>query len=68
MGRSSGTCTGTLTSEDQCVPGCRTPPDVPRTSCQANERLIDSNTCVAKEMCTCLKHDGTLAKVSLYNY
>ncbi|XP_035826998.1 hemocytin isoform X2 [Aplysia californica] len=62
MGRSSGACQGILTQEDNCIPGCRPPPELPRTQCGLNERLIEPGVCVPKEMCTCLKPDGTVAK------
>ena len=31
--------------------------------CPAGELLKDKNTCVKKEMCPCLKPDGTVAQV-----
>ncbi|RUS78725.1 hypothetical protein EGW08_013512, partial [Elysia chlorotica] len=62
MGRSSGGCNGILTSESNCVPGCRAPPELLMVRCKPDEKLIDSNTCVPKGLCTCLKPDGTAAK------
>ncbi|GFN75366.1 LOW QUALITY PROTEIN: mucin-2-like [Plakobranchus ocellatus] len=62
MGRSAGGCNGILTPEANCVPGCRPPPEITRVTCRPEERLIDTNTCVPKGLCTCLKPDGTPAK------
>lgn len=63
MGRSSGACRGVLTPEDNCVPGCRRLQTVTKMTCKDNAKFIDSHTCVPKAMCTCLRPDGTPAKV-----
>ncbi|KAK3733738.1 hypothetical protein RRG08_026853 [Elysia crispata] len=62
LGRSAGGCNGILTPEANCIPGCREPPELQTVTCKPDERLIDTNTCVPKSLCTCLKPDGTAAK------
>uniref|UniRef100_A0A2C9K961 F5/8 type C domain-containing protein n=1 Tax=Biomphalaria glabrata TaxID=6526 RepID=A0A2C9K961_BIOGL len=62
VAHSSGACNGILNPADNCIPGCRPPPELQRVVCKPEERFINSTTCVPKEMCSCLKPDGTPAK------
>ena len=57
--------TGLCNSDNPCVPMCRDPATKP--VCGAGELLKDKNTCVKKEMCPCIKPDGTIAQVQVVN-
>lgn len=48
-------------NDNPCVPMCVNP--LSRPVCGSNELLKDKSTCVKKEMCPCLKPDGTIAQV-----
>ncbi|KAL4222951.1 Mucin-5B [Mactra antiquata] len=47
-------------NDNPCVPMCVNPQS--RPTCSAGELLKDKSTCVKKEMCPCLKPDGTIAQ------
>ena len=61
FGKASGACSDDLTTDD-CVPGCKSVTN--EDPCPEGEKLSKQNTCMAEEMCSCLKPDGTAAKVS----
>ncbi|WAR09825.1 MFGM-like protein [Mya arenaria] len=52
--------TGLCNSENPCVPMCRNP--IVKHKCALGELLKDKNTCVAKQMCPCIKPDGSVAQ------
>ncbi|WAR09835.1 CRAM-like protein [Mya arenaria] len=52
--------TGLCNSENPCVPMCRNP--VTKHKCAPGELLKDKDTCVAKQMCPCIKPDGSVAQ------
>lgn len=53
--------TGLCNTDNPCVPMCRNPDTKP--VCAPGELLKDKYTCVRKDMCPCLKPDGTIVQV-----
>lgn len=64
MGHVTGACSDR--SLEGCVPGCKSVSSFV-SNCSDDQRLRDSNTCVDPVACTCLKPDGTIARVYFYS-
>ena len=54
--------TGMCSGDNPCVPMCHNPAIKP--VCGPEELLKDKNTCVKRDMCPCVKPDGTVAQVA----